>query len=254
MTRILALYLVWLIAAGMLVAAVTEPPAINFGLTRSASGYSGHSFRSRSYSRSYYSQRRDFYTLLRWVCCAAFAYSALTAFQTKRVAWTSIFGILAVLFNPFAVVHLQRATWQIIDWAAIVVIVIGAILSWRDKGTLVANGDKFYAAAHRAGETQSELEKALSAQKRLYSGGLYFAQLPEAVAAAETDADGRFQIDVPDEGRFRSLRDARSDTKPNDTSGCNEEVIARLCSALADGMPIKGACVVAGIGASKLAD
>jgi hypothetical protein len=34
----------------------------------------------------------------------------------------------------------------------------------------------------------------------------------------------------------------------------NEEVIARLCSALADGMPIKGACVVAGIGVSTLAD
>src|SRR5438270_3332889 len=34
----------------------------------------------------------------------------------------------------------------------------------------------------------------------------------------------------------------------------NEEVLARLYSALADGMPIKGACVVAGIGVSTLAD
>jgi hypothetical protein len=32
----------------------------------------------------------------------------------------------------------------------------------------------------------------------------------------------------------------------------NEETIARLCEALADGMPIKAACVVAGIGVTTL--
>src|SRR5205823_6817719 len=33
----------------------------------------------------------------------------------------------------------------------------------------------------------------------------------------------------------------------------SEKVILRLCNALADGMPIKGACVVAGIGVTTLA-
>jgi hypothetical protein len=33
-----------------------------------------------------------------------------------------------------------------------------------------------------------------------------------------------------------------------------EETIARLCEALADGMPIKAACVVAGIGVTTLAE
>ena len=32
----------------------------------------------------------------------------------------------------------------------------------------------------------------------------------------------------------------------------NEESLKRLCSAIADGMPIKGACVVAGIGVTTL--
>src|SRR6266550_4176837 len=32
----------------------------------------------------------------------------------------------------------------------------------------------------------------------------------------------------------------------------SEETIVRLCEALADGMPIKGACVVAGIGVTTL--
>src|ERR1044071_271659 len=34
----------------------------------------------------------------------------------------------------------------------------------------------------------------------------------------------------------------------------NDETVERLCAALADGMPIKGACVVAGIGVTTLAD
>jgi len=34
----------------------------------------------------------------------------------------------------------------------------------------------------------------------------------------------------------------------------NEEVVARLCSALADGSPIKGACIVAGIGVTTLSE
>jgi hypothetical protein len=34
----------------------------------------------------------------------------------------------------------------------------------------------------------------------------------------------------------------------------NDETIGRLCTALSDGMPIKGACVVAGIGVTTLAE
>ena len=60
----------------------------------------------------------------------------------KRVAWIWIFGILALLFNPLAPVHLQRATWQIIDWGAIGVIVIAAVVFWRDRGTVVAKANK----------------------------------------------------------------------------------------------------------------
>src|ERR1700730_252672 len=34
----------------------------------------------------------------------------------------------------------------------------------------------------------------------------------------------------------------------------NEETVTRLCDALADGMPIKSACTVAGIGVQTLSD
>ena len=137
--RIVSLYVAWLIAAVMLVAAVTSPPALDLGLSPRTSGYRAHNFRSYRYGRSYYSRRNDFYTLLRWVCCVAFAFSAFTAFQMRRVSWTWIFGILAVLFNPLVPVHLQRATWQAIDWGAIGVIVVAAIVFWRDKAKALTN-------------------------------------------------------------------------------------------------------------------
>jgi hypothetical protein len=135
-TQIVALYIAWLISAGMLVATVIGPPSFTFGL---ASRVLGHSttLRSSSHRHNHYSQQKDFYTLLRWICCAAFAYSAFTAFQMKRVTWTWIFAILAVLFNPLAPVHLQRDTWQILDWGAIGVTGIAAIVFWRDEGTSV---------------------------------------------------------------------------------------------------------------------
>ncbi|SRR6266568_6266369 len=135
MKRIVGLYVAWLIAVVMLAVAIIGPPAINFGYApRTYSYSSGRASRSHSHGHGYYSQRKDFYTLLRWVCCAAFAYSALTAFQMKRSAWTWIFAVLAVLFNPLAPFYLRRPTWQIIDWTSIAVIVFAAIIFWRDKG------------------------------------------------------------------------------------------------------------------------
>ena len=127
------LYVAWLIAVVMLALAVVGPPSINFG-PRTSSYFSARASRSHSHGRGYYKQRNDFYTLLRWVCCAAFAYSALTAFQMKRVAWTWIFAVLAILFNPLTPFYLQRPTWQIIDWASIAVIVFAGIIFWREKG------------------------------------------------------------------------------------------------------------------------
>jgi hypothetical protein len=79
----------------------------------------------------------SFYALLRWICCAAFAYAAFMASEKNRVLWLWIFGVLAVLFNPIIPVHLQRDTWQIVDWGALGVIVIAVVAFWRDSLLLV---------------------------------------------------------------------------------------------------------------------
>ena len=101
-STILLLYIAWLIAAVMLVFAAAEK------------------------------QPDSFYTLLRWICCAVFAYSAVTSFQMKRMLWLWIFGVLAVLFNPISPLGLDRNSWIVADWFAIGGVVFAAFIFWKD--------------------------------------------------------------------------------------------------------------------------
>lgn len=126
MKRIVGLYISWLITIVMLGLAVLRPMQIRDSYARG---------RSRYYNRAAHTAfGTDFYTLLRWVACIVFVYSAVTAFRSKRVAWTWIFGILGALFNPVAPVHLQRNTWHVIDCLAIGVIIAAAVVFWPKKG------------------------------------------------------------------------------------------------------------------------
>jgi len=97
-STILLLYIAWVIAAVMLVFAAVEK------------------------------QPDSFYTLLRWVCCAVFAYSAVTSLQMKRLLWLCIFGVLAVLFNPISPLGLDRNSWIVADWFSIGAMVIAAVI------------------------------------------------------------------------------------------------------------------------------
>ncbi len=56
-----------------------------------------------------------FFTLLRFVVFVASTYIAWMAYEAQKEKWIWIFGFLAVLFNPFIVIHLNRETWGVID-------------------------------------------------------------------------------------------------------------------------------------------
>lgn len=99
--RIVGLYIAWLIAVGMLISAAVE--------------------------RHPYS----FYTLLRWICCPIFAYSAFAAHEKNRVLWIWIFGVLAALYNPIFRVHLDRSTWVGVNWFTVGAIIVAAVVFWR---------------------------------------------------------------------------------------------------------------------------
>jgi hypothetical protein len=104
-STILLLYIAWLIAAVLLVFAAAEK------------------------------QPDRFYTLLRWVCCAVFAYSAVTSFQITRMLWLGIFAVLAVLFNPIFPLGLDRTQWIVADWFSIGLMVIAAFVFWKVSKT-----------------------------------------------------------------------------------------------------------------------
>jgi hypothetical protein len=98
-TRVL--YILWLIAAMVLVFAAVEK------------------------------QPDSFYTLLRWVCCAVFVYSAITSFQLRRILWLWIFAALTIVFNPIFVLSLDRTVWIVADWFSIGAMVIAAFVFWK---------------------------------------------------------------------------------------------------------------------------
>lgn len=56
-----------------------------------------------------------FFTILRFVVFATTAYVAWMAYEVQKERWVWIFGFVAVLFNPFFPVHLERDTWVVID-------------------------------------------------------------------------------------------------------------------------------------------
>lgn len=63
-----------------------------------------------------------YYQILRWLICGLTGYSAYSANDHGKNAWTWIFGIIAVLFNPIAPIHLSRELWMVID------IIVAAII------------------------------------------------------------------------------------------------------------------------------
>lgn len=61
-----------------------------------------------------------YYTFLRLVVCLAAAFLAWQSFQAKRPPWGFAMTAIALLFNPFFLVHFHRHQWAWIDVLAAV--------------------------------------------------------------------------------------------------------------------------------------
>ncbi len=74
----------------------------------------------------------SFYTLLRCVCFAVFAYSAVVpSYEKNGQNWAFFFSTLAALYNPIFPVHLDRSLWIRMNWFTIGAIMIAAVVFWR---------------------------------------------------------------------------------------------------------------------------
>lgn len=69
-----------------------------------------------------------FFTLLRFVVFTGTAYIAWMAYAQKKEKWVWIFGFLAVLFNPFIIIHLNREIWRVIDFIAGVFMIVSIFI------------------------------------------------------------------------------------------------------------------------------
>ena len=65
-----------------------------------------------------------YYQILRWVVCAAAAYTAYLYLQAERTALFWLFAAMAVLFNPIAPIYMSRDTWQTYDLVAALVFAV----------------------------------------------------------------------------------------------------------------------------------
>ena len=74
-----------------------------------------------------------YYILLRIVCCAVFAYLAVSSVQQKKQNWVWVFGVIAVLYNPFAPIHLNRPIWSVLNVVTIVIALLSIerISKWK---------------------------------------------------------------------------------------------------------------------------
>jgi hypothetical protein len=66
----------------------------------------------------------SYYQFERWAVLIIGGYAAYLAYKNKETAWTWIFAIIAILFNPIVPFYMARGTWQLFDLAAAVLFLI----------------------------------------------------------------------------------------------------------------------------------
>ncbi len=56
-----------------------------------------------------------YYILLRWVVTGTALFVLWTAYELKKTSWLWVIGMVALLFNPIAPIHLDKETWVVLD-------------------------------------------------------------------------------------------------------------------------------------------
>jgi hypothetical protein len=87
-----------------------------------------------------------FYELIRFSAFAGFGYLAILEFQKRNTNGLIIYVVLALLFQPFVKVALERELWNIIDVSVAIGLIINTIYTFyknpRNKSMSIKNIDK----------------------------------------------------------------------------------------------------------------
>jgi hypothetical protein len=71
-----------------------------------------------------------FYELIRFSAFAGFGYLAILEFQKRNTNGLIIYVVLALLFQPFVKVALERELWNIIDVSVAIGLIINTIYTF----------------------------------------------------------------------------------------------------------------------------
>lgn len=71
-----------------------------------------------------------FYQLLRFIAFFAFGFAAFTAHTKKQQIMPFILGFLAIVFNPFLPIYLERNTWQLVDVLSGVLLIMWTVATF----------------------------------------------------------------------------------------------------------------------------
>ena len=60
-----------------------------------------------------------YYIGLRWACFACFSFLAYRAYGNKMTGWLWVLAFVAILYNPFFRVRLEREIWYVVNGVTI---------------------------------------------------------------------------------------------------------------------------------------
>lgn len=83
-----------------------------------------------------------YYQLLRFFVCGVGAYMAFLVYNEQKLWATYLFGFIAVLFNPFAPIHISREIWQLRDVICGLIFIAGAFIFKESLKKSVCNNEK----------------------------------------------------------------------------------------------------------------
>jgi Family of unknown function (DUF6804) len=69
---------------------------------------------------------RWYYISTRTIICGSAVYAIWYCFQTRHRVWAILLAAIAVLFNPFIRIRLEREPWHAVEFVAALVFVISA--------------------------------------------------------------------------------------------------------------------------------
>ena len=86
---------------------------------------------------AYGRHRYIFYQLVKLIVVAVTVYGVYYTHKLQNKTWMVVFAVIAILFNPFVPVHLNRQTWEVFDLVAAAVLLLSVfLLKFISKGTL----------------------------------------------------------------------------------------------------------------------